>query len=119
VRKRNQDVLRGIIASCLATRPALEWEREFAAVGIPAGAVRSVPELLDEPQVAARELFRRVALPAQGRDASLPAAGFKINGQRIAPEAGPPVLGADNERVLAELGYDDDQRQTLRRAGVW
>ena len=105
-RKQNQDALRAIIAACLAGRPAIEWERMLAEVGVPAGAVRSVPELVDDAQISARDLFRRLELPEQGRDAALPTAGFKLNGRRVAPERGPPLLAADNESVLAELGYD-------------
>ncbi len=118
-RKQNQAELRAIIAACLAERPAIEWESRLAAAGVPVGAVRSVPELLDEAQVSARDLFRSLALPAQGREAALPTAGFKLNGRRIAPERGPPLLAADNDDVLAELGYDASQRRSLREDGVW
>ncbi|MGE0422002.1 MAG: CaiB/BaiF CoA transferase family protein [Reyranellaceae bacterium] len=118
-RKRNEVALREIIASCLAERPAIEWEGRLAAAGVPVGAVRSVPELLDEAQVSARELFRTLALPEQGREAVLPSAGFKLNGRRVAPERAPPLLAADNDSVLAELGYDASQRRSLREDGVW
>lgn len=119
VRKLNQDALRDIIASCLASRPAIEWEGLLAAAGVPCGAVRSVPELLDEVQVAERGLFHRLELPGQGRDAALPAAGFKINGRPIAPTQAPPLLAADNDGVLAALGYDAAQRRALREDGMW
>jgi crotonobetainyl-CoA:carnitine CoA-transferase CaiB-like acyl-CoA transferase len=119
IRKRNQDALRGIIAACLATRPAIEWEGLLGAAGVPVGAVRSVPELLDEAHVSARDLFRRVDLPGQDREAALPTAGFKLNGCRVAPQNGPPLLAADNDSVLAELGYDAPQRRALRDDGVW
>jgi crotonobetainyl-CoA:carnitine CoA-transferase CaiB-like acyl-CoA transferase len=119
IRKQNQAALREIIAACLAERPAIEWEGKLAAAGVPVGAVRSVPELLDEEQVAARDLFRRLALPGQGREAALPTAGFKLNGRRVAPEQAPPLLAADNDGVLAALGYDAPQRQALRDDGVW
>jgi crotonobetainyl-CoA:carnitine CoA-transferase CaiB-like acyl-CoA transferase len=119
VRKRNQEVLRDIIARTMAERPAIEWETRFAREGVPAGAVRSVPELLEEEQVAARDLFRLLRLAGQDREASFPTAGFKLNGDRVAPERAPPPLGADNERVLEELGYDAEQRRALRRDGVW
>src|SRR5262249_54912805 len=69
VRKRNQDSLREIIAACLRTRPSIEWERLLAEAGVPAGAVRSVPEVLADPQVAARDLFRWLAVPGQQREA--------------------------------------------------
>ncbi len=119
IRKQNQVALREIIAACLAERPAIEWEGKLAAAGVPVGAVRSVPELLDEAQVAARDLFRHLALPGQGREATLPTAGFKLNGRRVAPEQAPPLLAADNDGVLAALGYDAPQRRALRDDGVW
>ncbi len=119
VRKQNQDALRAILAACLAGRPAIEWEQRLAEAGVPAGAVRSVPELLNDAQVSARDLFRRLELPEQGRDAALPTAGFKLNGRRVSPERSPPLLGADNESVLAELGYDAAQRRALREDAVW
>jgi CoA:oxalate CoA-transferase len=117
-RKQNQDALRAIMRNRLAERPAIEWEQKLAAVGVPAGAVRSVAEVLDEPQVAARGLFRPLAVPEQGRDAVFPAAGFKLNGRRIGPERGAPLLGADNVAVLAELGYGAAQCRALRQDEV-
>lgn len=119
LRKRNQEALRAIIGACLATRPAIVWEQELAAAGVPAGAVRSVPELLEEEQVTARGLFRRHAVAETDRTASFPTAGFKFNGDSVGPEHGAPALGADNDSVLAELGYDAAQRQALRQDGVW
>ena len=84
----------------------------------PARCARS-PRCSTRPHVAARGLLRRLALPGQGREAALPTAGFKLNGSRVAPEQAPPLLGADNESVLAELGYDAAQRRALRDDGVW
>ena len=118
-RKQNQDALRAIIEACLKARPAIEWEQTLAAAGVPAGAVRSVPELLHEEQVAARGLFRQLAVPEVDRTAMFPAAGLKLNGISIGPTRGPPALGADNDSVLAELGYDHSQRRALRQDGVW
>jgi crotonobetainyl-CoA:carnitine CoA-transferase CaiB-like acyl-CoA transferase len=117
-RKQNQDALRAIIGACLETRPAIEWEHALAAAGVPAGAVRSVPELLSEEQVAARGLLHCLAVPQTDRTASFPAAGFKLNGDSIGPTQGPPVLGGDTDAVLAELGYDVLQRRALRQDGV-
>ena len=118
-RKQNQAALREIIAGCLLGRPAIEWEGKLAAAGVPAGAVRSVSELLDEAQVSARDLFKSLALPGLDRAAALPTAGFRLNGQRVAPEQAPPLLAADNDSVLTELGYDAAERQALREDGVW
>ncbi len=117
-RKQNQAALRQVIGACLMQRPAIDWEQALAAVGVPAGAVRSVPELLAEPQVAARDMFRRMALPGGQGHALLPTGGVALNGHKIGPEAGPPALGADNDAVLGALGYDREHRDALRRQGI-
>jgi formyl-CoA transferase len=117
-RKRNETALRGIIGACLAQRPALQWEAALSAVGVPAAAVRSVPQLLQDEQVLARALFRTMGLGDPARQAYLPTAGFKINDMRVGPERAPPRLGADTDDILAALGYAPDERQALSRDGV-
>ena len=46
-----------------------------------------------------------------------PASSSTDEGSR--PSAAPPLLAADNDSVLAELGYDAQQRRALRDDGVW
>jgi crotonobetainyl-CoA:carnitine CoA-transferase CaiB-like acyl-CoA transferase len=53
-RKRNRLALKAELETVLKTRPARDWARELNAIGVPAGAVLSVPEVLDMPQIADR-----------------------------------------------------------------
>jgi formyl-CoA transferase len=43
----------------LSVKPAHEWSVLFNRNGVPAGEVLSIPEILDHPQVAERELVKR------------------------------------------------------------
>src|ERR1019366_777718 len=51
-RVRHCDTLRGIIAERLASAPIAHWIDRLTAAGVPAGAVRSIDEVLADPQLA-------------------------------------------------------------------
>lgn len=109
------DALRAEFAAVFATRGAAEWEEILDRAGVPGVRVRRMDEVLGEPQLAARGLLQPVALNGVAREVSVPSLGFKANGQTVAPDAPPPLLGADTEAVLGALGLD---LQALRAAGA-
>ena len=115
-RSTNVDAFRAILVDRLATRTAAEWELALDRAGVPASRVRSLDELLDEGQPAARELLRPVEVGTT--TAAIPTAGFKVNGQVPGPALAPAMLGADTERLLADLGYDRADVAGLVEAGV-
>lgn len=115
-RQVNADTFRSTLASALAVRSADEWEASLDRLGVPASRVRSLDELLDEGQPAARGLL--ATMDVAGVDVALPTAGFKVNGEVPAPTGPPPSLGADTARVLADLGYDESDIAELRTRGA-
>ncbi len=115
-RKRHRFALRDELEQALSARSAAEWAPILNARGIPAGEVLSVPEILEHPQVVERGLVRRFAdAPGVGRDIAVVRAGFRLGEEDPVPDGPPPVLGADNTAILAELGYDAAGVEELRR----
>ncbi|BAL27429.1 CaiB/BaiF CoA-transferase family protein [Azoarcus sp. KH32C] len=105
-RKRNRKVLKVEIEAGLAAKSAEEWETILAKLGVPAGRVLSVPQVLDHPQVRSRDLLAKFDdVPGVGRDISLVRAGFKMAGANPDVATPPPVLGEHTDALLAELGY--------------
>jgi crotonobetainyl-CoA:carnitine CoA-transferase CaiB-like acyl-CoA transferase len=89
------------------------------AEGVPSGEVLSVPEALAHPQVTERELVRTFpSVDRTSRDVSVVRAGFRLASGDPAPKSPPPVLGADTDALLAELGYGDDEVGALHKAGA-
>lgn len=116
VRQQNATAFRQILASRLLDRSAADWERALDEVGVPASRVRSLDELLDEGQPAARGLLAE--LDVDGTTVKLPTFGVKINGEVPGPVEPPHRLGADNERILTALGYDSAAIANLQEKGV-
>jgi crotonobetainyl-CoA:carnitine CoA-transferase CaiB-like acyl-CoA transferase len=118
-RKRNRAALTVEIESALTARPATQWAEQFSALGIPAGAVLTVPQVLASEQIAARGLLKTFDQPA-GLDGPITVtrAGFKLSGGDPEPDVPPPVLGEHTEDVLTSLGYSPAELAGLREVGA-
>ncbi|HXV96757.1 MAG TPA: CoA transferase [Gaiellaceae bacterium] len=100
-RVARRDELEPVLEEAFAARPAGKWLELLEAARIPCGAVRSVPEVAEHPQLAHNRLVVEVDSPA-GR---IPVIGspFLVDCER--PPTGPvPALGEHTEEVLRELG---------------
>jgi CoA:oxalate CoA-transferase len=118
-RKRRRGELKGEIEAALAPRSAKDWSALFNDHGVPAGEVLSVPDVLEHPQVKSRGLVRRFAgAPGVDREVTVVRSGFRLASGDPAPATPPPTLGADTERILKELGYDQEAIGTFRKDGV-
>lgn len=118
-RLSNRKELAGLLESVLQTGRTDDWVRAFNAVGVPAGAVLTVPQALSLPQIADRGMIADFAsVPGVERDIRVLRTGMKLNGEAPSVDAPPPVLGQDNETILAGLGLSADEIKTLKAEGV-
>ena len=115
-RRQNAAALRETLTAVFATRDGAEWERKLSEAGAPCGLVRDVPTVLEHPQLGAREILQPVrveGLPDR-EDVHVLNAGFQFvaDGPQVA--APPPRLGEQTDEVLIQLGFNADERATLR-----
>ncbi len=86
---------------------------------MPAARVRTMAEALADPHLAARSIVHRhESAPGVDGPFAVPLAAFKFAHGGPSIETPPPVMGADTEAVLGELGYDAAAIAALRRARV-
>ncbi|SLN43058.1 Formyl-coenzyme A transferase [Pseudoruegeria aquimaris] len=118
-RKTNRFRLKAELETVLTTRPARDWARELNRLGVPAGAVLSVPEVLAHPQIAERGLIAEFPDPP-GLDGPIKVlrTAVKINGAAPAVESPPPALGQDTDALLTELGYGADEIADMHEKGI-
>ncbi len=108
-----------IIADIIKTKTADEWEVYFQARHVPAARVRTMAEAVADPHFDTRRVFHKFET-APGIDGpfAVPLAAFKFAHGGPSIETPPPVMGADTESVLAELGYAQAEIADLRAARV-
>jgi crotonobetainyl-CoA:carnitine CoA-transferase CaiB-like acyl-CoA transferase len=83
-------------------------------VEVPVGPVNDVAEILADPHVRARKLVGSFDYPGVGEFKAL-GLPYKFLGWDDPQIGAPPALGADTDRVLAEmLGYPPEKIQALR-----
>jgi CoA:oxalate CoA-transferase len=116
-RKRRRNELKTELESALAEKSAREWSALLNKHGVPAGEVLSIPEVLDHPQLSERGLIKHFQAADIDRDIAVVRAGFRLASGDPEP-ASPPPLGADNETILQELGYDRNAVAKLKAVGA-
>ncbi len=109
---RRDPAARRAVAAVIRTRPASQWADLAAAHDLPLEPVRSAAQAAAHPQAVDRGVL------AQG-PRGLPRLAFPavIDGARPRAAGAAPELGADTDRVLAELGIEMGALER-RRAGV-
>ncbi|SUZ32399.1 Acetyl-CoA:oxalate CoA-transferase [Roseibaca ekhonensis] len=118
-RKRNRLRLRAELETVLTTRPATAWADALNAIGVPAGAVMTVPDILRHPQISGRDLLARfMDTPGLDRAIELMRVGVMLDGERPSVATPPPALGADSADILKALGYTANDIESLRAEGV-
>lgn len=102
------------LAVAFAKRPCAEWLDLLLAAGIPAGPVNDIATILQDPQVAARQMVQPVAHPTLGEVQVLgPVA--KLSETPAQVQTAPPLLGVDTTAVLSQrLGLSEDEIGRLR-----
>jgi crotonobetainyl-CoA:carnitine CoA-transferase CaiB-like acyl-CoA transferase len=115
-RGRNEDALRAIIEEALAVRSARDWERILNDAGAPCASIWNLEEIIDHPQIAAREALHQVDT-AHGpqRMAGL---GFKFAHGAGRIDRAAPRLGEHTDEVLSRGGYSADEIARLRAANI-
>jgi formyl-CoA transferase len=118
-RFKNKDLLRAELVPVLESKTGAEWEDAFAAAGIPAGRIYTIPEILRHPHIKARNIMNHFDdVPGTDSGATVAGLGFKFVGEDMSEKIPPPRLGQDTDAILAGIGLDEEEIQQLRDEGT-
>ena len=116
-RVRHRTELVSILSEHFATRSSAEWLEVIENAGVPCGPINRVSQVMDDPQVQARNMVVSIPHP-QIADLKMPGSPLKLTDTPPNVKLPPPLLGQHNEEVLEELGYNKSQVARLKEEGV-
>jgi crotonobetainyl-CoA:carnitine CoA-transferase CaiB-like acyl-CoA transferase len=117
-RADHREVINDAMEAWLASRTTAQAIADLESARIPAGPVLCPGQVLDDPQVKARELLKYVEYP--GAPKPVPVANTAV---RLSETPGcirhrAPMLGEHTDEVLGELGYTKLEIEALRQTQV-
>ncbi len=117
-RERNRASLIATLQEAFLTKTYQEWEALLLASGIPVGAINTLAEVLDHPQVKARNAIFEVEHPVTG-PVKMVGVPIRMSETPGAVRGPAPLLGEHTDDVLDRvLGLTEAERASLRAAGV-
>ena len=99
------------------TKTVEEWLEAFDEIGIPAGPVRFVEELIDDEQVVANDLVVELEHSAAG-PLKMVGPVLTMSDSRLEATRASPALGEHTDEILESLGLGDAEIQALKDGGV-
>lgn len=103
----------GEVEARFERRTTHEWLTLLDAAGVPAGPVRFVQELFDDPQVLANDFVAELEHPLAGH-LRMVGPTLKMSGTPMQIQGASPPLGQDTDEILTTLGYSAEQIADLR-----
>ena len=117
IRKQNRKLLTPLLEVKLAERGTDEWVELLNANGVPSGAILSLRDALQQPQIKHRQTLKDVTVDGIGSIPlfNLTAKFDQTPGDITSP---PPRLSAHTAEVLAGIGITGDELAELKTKNV-
>ena len=114
-RLANREALSALLDEEFSHKPMAHWQ-EMLSGFVPVAPVYELGAALDNPWLETIGMRDSVAHPDRDKINVL-ANPIKLDGQRL-PNRAAPLLGADSDALLDELGYDGEAIAKLRDGGI-
>ncbi len=114
-RLANRDTLTQVLDAVFGTQPTVHWV-DLLSGKVPVAPVHDLASAMDNPFLEQTGMMQQVEHPDRPELRVL-ASPIRVDGARLPARAG-PLLGANNDEVLAGIGLSADDIEALKRDGV-
>jgi crotonobetainyl-CoA:carnitine CoA-transferase CaiB-like acyl-CoA transferase len=114
----HHDAVRDLVAARMRLRSTADWTAELTAAGVPVAPIRSIPDVVDDPQFTHRGIFREQTIAPGAPPVRLVHAGFVTDADGPQGSRPAPRLGEHSHEILTELGYEPAEIRALAEARV-
>lgn len=104
LRLANRSLLNETIGTLFANQTVDSLIGRLTDAGVPCGRVRTMEEVLDDPQLAVREMF--MTFQTGGGAVKMPGNPIRLSGAPALPSAAPPALGEHTGEFLGKRTRD-------------
>ena len=118
LRADNREAITEAMNAWLATRTTEQAIAELEKARVPAGPVMDLQQVLDDPQVKARELLKYVEHPGAAKPVPLADTAVRLSATPGGIRRRAAALGEHTDEVLREIGYSEEAIAALRAGEV-
>ncbi|MEZ4498754.1 MAG: CaiB/BaiF CoA-transferase family protein [Thermomicrobiales bacterium] len=108
----NKTALYDAINTAMGSRSMAEVVEQLDAMGVPCGAIYSVNQLFEDPELQDIGLRQEVEHPTLG-SLTLTGLPYRMSGHDLRVRSAPPLLGQHTREVLQEIGLSETEIEAL------
>jgi CoA:oxalate CoA-transferase len=116
-RAKNAQQVSELFGCLFEGKPKEHWIGLLEARGVPCGPINNIREVVESPQVKAREMIIEVDHPTAGK-VKMSGSPIRASLTPVATHCPPPLLGQDTEEILSGLGYGRAEINSFKADGV-
>ena len=113
LRGENYEELRPLLSEVFKSKDTEDWINILNSYGIPNGPINNIEDIVNDPQIQAREMIVDVEHPKAG-NMKMPGVPIKMSETQGSVRSPAPILGEHTDNILKEFGISDDEIERMR-----